>query len=414
MTEGLFWAHKTGLGTMVEILFFSVFVGLHAVLLGGFFIQHRRDKRLVEERSDRPQGVSRGEGEAAEPEEIPSVSVLVAVHNEAHRIGLLLESLLEQRTNKFECVFVDDRSTDETPRLLETFRQKAQEKNIAVTIIHLTENPGPNYKQVALRKGFPLCKGEVIALTDGDCWVPPTWISGIQKRMREPSVGLLIGPVFKILRKVSFLSYFQSYDHVIRYDYLVGACGLGACDGGFGNNMAIKKAVLQDIGGYEAVPFSATEDAALIGEVLRRTAWKIHACVGEDSRVFTEPEKDWKSFFRQALRWNKGGLHAPHSGTRLAFGFLSLLITVGSLGLFILPWRSSLWPLPTAVLLAMVLNTVELVVYRKKKGQTVSSYLPPFSLPLYGALLCFEPLFFSLLTVLVLINVPVYWKGKRV
>lgn len=399
---------------MLEMIFFIVFVGLHAVLLGGFFIQWRLDKRLAEEQSDCPKGVSRGEKKVTEPEEIPSVSVLVAVHNEAHRIGLLLESLLEQETHNFECVFVDDRSTDETPRLLKEFQERAQEKNIAVTIIHLTENPGPNYKQVALRKGFPLCKGEVIALTDGDCWVPPSWISGIQKRMREPSIGLLIGPVFKILRKASFLLYCQSYDHIIRYNYMVGACALGTGGGGFGNNMAIKKVVLQEIGGYEAVPFSATEDAALIGEVLRRRVWKIHACVEDDTRVFTEPEKDWKSFFRQTLRWNKGGLYAPHKISQLTFGILSILITMGTLGLFVLPWRLSLWPLPMAVFLAMVLNTVELMVYRKKKDQTVSSYLPPFNLFLYGALLCFEPLFFSLLTVLALVGVPVYWKGKRV
>ncbi|MCX7656235.1 MAG: glycosyltransferase [Treponemataceae bacterium] len=397
---------------MVEMVFFSIFIGIHVVLMGGFFIQCRRDQRLAKgpAKNSKETPVVRGDSK------YPFVSVLVAVHNEAHRIGMLLESLLEQTTTDFECVFVNDRSNDETPRLLEQFQQEAQKKNIAVQIVHLSENQGPNYKQGALQKGFPLCKGEIIALTDGDCRVPPTWIQGIHQRMIHPNCGVFIGPVLKIIPKNSFLYYFQSYDHLIRCTYVTAACGLGMSTGAFGNNMAIKKVTLQDIGGYETVPFSATEDAALIGEVVSRSSWKIHAAVEKDVQVYTEPEQNWKNFFRQSLRWNKGGFFAPHRGTGLAFGFLSLLITIGSLALFVLPWQPSLWPLPSAVILAMVLNTVGVMVFLSHSEQANfwKNVQPLKRIFLYGTLLCFEPFFFSLLTIFVLVNSPVYWKGKRV
>lgn len=50
----------------------------------------------------------------------PRVSVLMAVHNGQRYLGEAIESLLRQTFEDFELVIVDDASTDDTPRLLES------------------------------------------------------------------------------------------------------------------------------------------------------------------------------------------------------------------------------------------------------------------------------------------------------
>ncbi len=45
-----------------------------------------------------------------------------------------------------------------------------------------------------------------------------------------------------------FFFLYQCYDHVIRYNYLAGAIGLGAAGGGFGNNLIIRKKALDAAG----------------------------------------------------------------------------------------------------------------------------------------------------------------------
>ena len=340
------------------------------------------------------------------------VSLIVPIHNEGRRMKALLKSLLEQDCWQAkgiwaEIIFVDDRSDDESPAMLARFARDAEKRGIEnCRIITLKENPGPNYKQYALSAGIAQARGDYFLFTDGDCEAPPGWIRAMSRRMGDPKTGAVIGPVFKKKQGKGFFSLYQCYDHAVRYNYLAGAIGLGAAGGGFGNNIIVSREVLEDSGGYDAVPVSVTEDAALISLIRSRRKYRVHAASLPDAAVETVAEKAWGTFISQTLRWNNGGLFSPEPVTRFNYNLLMLVITTGVLAVPLLPFFPGLWPLPAGVCIVMLENTIAAFVLFRKK-------LPPGG-PLnlgYVVTLLFAPVYFALMTIMGYCGIKIKWKG---
>jgi cellulose synthase/poly-beta-1,6-N-acetylglucosamine synthase-like glycosyltransferase len=387
------------------IVFFAAFIGLHCALMGGMVLEWRRDRRA---------DVSMRGGGGFVPVDLqsgPKVSVIIPVRNESLRMNGLLESLAVQEYPAGEIIFVDDRSTDGGPQKLEAFvRRMAGRNGGAYRIITLTENPGPNHKQYALGKGIEAAGGDLLLLTDADCEVPPRWIAAMVRQLEDERVGAVIGPVFKKTGGKGFFWFYQCLDHAIRYMYLVGSSGLGAAGGGFGNNLIFRRKSLDAVGGYGSVPFSPTEDAALVARIRSHSPYRVHAAVGAETRVFTVPERTWGDLLHQTLRWNNGGLFSPDPVARLSFSCLMISISSGVLAVPLLPFFPGLWPLPCAVILSMLMNTIAL---RRLFGS---------SLPAWGVLtalyylfqLVFTPAWMTLLTILGFFGVKVKWKGSPV
>ncbi|MDR3334179.1 MAG: glycosyltransferase [Treponema sp.] len=391
--------------TIFRFGFAVIFVGLHGAMIIGLVREWLRDKRIC-------LGTERL---ALSP--LPTVSVIIPVHNESLRIGGLLKSLALQDYPGVEYIFIDDHSSDESPRMLLDFAAACSSpgtRAAKVHIITLQENPGPNHKQYALGRGIEIAFGEFILFTDADCEVPRSWIFSMVARMQaDARTGIAIGPVFKrpeaspgVVHSTGFFHLYQCFDHAIRYLYLAGSTGLGAAGGGFGNNLILRRAVLEAIGGYDTVPPSPTEDAALISQVRSCSAYKIRSVCGQDAHVITSRETSWKDFINQTLRWNNGGLFSPDPFTRFNFGFLMITISMGIIAIPLLPFFPSLWPLSAAVLLAMTGNTIA----------TLSLF--GSSLPKAGAAyllqLVFTPIYFTYLTILGFCGVKVHWKGTPV
>ena len=53
--------------------------------------------------------------------ELPFISVLVPARNEEEKIGRCIESLLAQNYPHFEIVVIDDRSTDNTAKIIQSY-----------------------------------------------------------------------------------------------------------------------------------------------------------------------------------------------------------------------------------------------------------------------------------------------------
>lgn len=377
--------------------FAVVFISLHGVLMAGLFLELRRDRRFKQDTAQ------------------PLVSIVIPMHNEAPRLNPLLASLLAQTYPNLEFIFIDDRSTDETANLIAQFSRAIEDNRRqppwSLRTLTLETNPGPNFKQYALQRGIDVARGEFILLTDGDCEVPPSWTGAMAARLQDPTIGAVLGPVFKRPGRKGFFYLYQAFDHAIRYMYLAASTGLGSAGGGFGNNLIIRKGALDTIGGYGSVPFSVTEDAALVARIRSDSSYKIRSACGYDVQVMTESERTWPDFIRQTLRWNNGGLFSPDLETRINFGFLMITISMGVLAFPLLPFVPRLWPLPFAILIAMVMNT--LAVFRIA-GPALPRLKP---LPIQGIAylfqLLFTPVFFTFLTILGFAGVNPPWKGKK-
>jgi cellulose synthase/poly-beta-1,6-N-acetylglucosamine synthase-like glycosyltransferase len=152
------------------------------------------------------------------------------------------------------------------------------------------------------------------------------------------------------------------------------------------------------------VPVSPTEDAALIARIRSFSKFRIRSAAGQDTHVFTRPEKTWAAFVNQTLRWNNGGLFSPDPGTRLNFTCLMVSISTGIIAIPLLPLFPGLWPLPAAVLFAMILNTLAVLsLGRSSLPKGVFRYI--FQL-------FFTPAWMTMLTILGFLGVKTDWKGS--
>ncbi len=363
------------------------FVSAHLAMMAGLLMENRRERKAL--------GRLSGQTE--------SVSIVIPARNEQANLPALFASLqVQEYAGSLEVVLIDDRSSDATLQMFQDFRASA---TFPVKILHLDENPGPNFKQKALEYGIELASGDYLLFTDADCTMSPAWVATMAALLGDERTALAIGPVYKRIDGNGFFRLFQAFDHAVRYMYLTGGAGLGVPCGGFGNNLIIRRTALNTIGGYAAVPYSLTEDAALISCIRSRKEFHIRAGTTESSRVVTTPVPCWRDLVNQGLRWNNGGLFAPDLETRLVFGALALSISAGILALPFVLAVPGLWLLPAAVLLAMTMNTIATI---SMAGSMLSA-----SWPRLAAQLGYMPVHFTLLTMLGLLGIKVRWKGER-
>jgi cellulose synthase/poly-beta-1,6-N-acetylglucosamine synthase-like glycosyltransferase len=95
--------------------------------------------------------------------------------------------------------------------------------------------------------------------------------------------------------------------------------GLGRPLSCIGNNFTFRRQTYEEVGGYENIPFSVTEDLILFKTIARKTGWRIKFPIDEKTLVISDPSPDWKSFFLQQKRWVLGGFDLSWNGLAIIF-----------------------------------------------------------------------------------------------
>ncbi|WP_456376368.1 glycosyltransferase family 2 protein [Lutibacter sp.] len=93
----------------------------------------------------------------------PLVSIIIPTYNRAHLIGETLDSILAQTYTNWECIVVDDGSTDNTDSLLAAYC--AKDKRFQY---HHRPSDRPKGANACRNYGFELSKGEYINWFDSD------------------------------------------------------------------------------------------------------------------------------------------------------------------------------------------------------------------------------------------------------
>jgi cellulose synthase/poly-beta-1,6-N-acetylglucosamine synthase-like glycosyltransferase len=238
----------------------------------------------------------------------PFVSVIVAARNEERTIGSVLECLSQQTYAHYELIIVNDRSTDNTAAIISDF----QKKNPAIKRIDIAIVPSDMpAKKNALRAGIKASKGDIFCFTDADCFPPHSWLKELVEQF-EPEVGLVAGyspytiPSNKtimngILEKLFFM--FIAYEEFRAAIWSSGAIGWSLGWLCTGRNLAYRRKVYDEVGGFEKIKQSISGDDDLFLQLVRRqTNWKIRYRTTKESFVPTVPPADFLSFVEQRKR----------------------------------------------------------------------------------------------------------------
>ena len=93
----------------------------------------------------------------------PLVSVIIPSFNRANFLGETLDSILSQTYQCWECLVIDDGSTDHTPELMEFYRERD-----ARISYHKRPKDRPKGANACRNYGFELSRGEYVNWFDDD------------------------------------------------------------------------------------------------------------------------------------------------------------------------------------------------------------------------------------------------------
>ena len=188
-------------------------------------------------------------------------------------------------------------------------------------------------KTNALNQVIKNAKGEFIFTTDADCEVKPSWIKEILKYY-DDNTGVVSS--YSIMKPVGLNPGFQSLDWIYLLSIASGSDGLNKQTSCVGNNMTYRKAAYDEVGGYENIKFSVTEDFMLMQTIKSKTKWRTKFPVNKECLNWTLPCTGFMELYRQKKRWTKGGLDA-----RSAAAVAGVLAWISSVGM-VLGWLAGL------------------------------------------------------------------------
>ena len=266
-------------------------------------------------------------------QQFQSISIIVAARNEEASIGKLLQSLIEQiyPSDKFEIIIVNDRSTDSTAFIVENFiKQHSQIRLINIT----ANNTDMPHKKNALRTGIAQASFEILAFTDADCIVPKQWLNEISKNYTD-DVGIVAG-----YSPYDFPNSFLRYEECKNSLLAASAVEMKNAFMCTGRNFSYRKAVYNEVGGFEEIKNSISGDDDLFLQLAqKKTAWKIRYMIAPESYIRTVSPGSFSQFINQRTRHVSASKFYPMK-IKSAFAFVHLFHLITLIGFFFLPLTS--------------------------------------------------------------------------
>jgi glycosyltransferase involved in cell wall biosynthesis len=118
----------------------------------------------------------------------PVVSVVVPTYQRADRLTRLVHALERQTIDApFEVIIVDNGSTDDTSRVLESL---ASSTSLELRCLRIEENAGP---APARNAGWRAARADTVAFTDDDCVPQPGWLRAGLAALEGNGLGVVQG-----------------------------------------------------------------------------------------------------------------------------------------------------------------------------------------------------------------------------
>jgi cellulose synthase/poly-beta-1,6-N-acetylglucosamine synthase-like glycosyltransferase len=241
---------------------------------------------------------------------LPTVDVILAVRNEAKRIGACIESLIAQDYPvQLVRIFVaDNGSTDGTVEIASRY---------PVTVVREPKTGSAAARNRAMHES----KADLIAFFDGHCIANKRWVSSMCARFEDLRVGGAQARIENAATDPRVIAYLQSsgmdnYDHVLE-DTVYGTHNIYPWI--LSGNCMYRRDVIEKVGGFdEKLP--ACEDVDLAWKVVL-SGYVLVNC--PDASVVHWNDDDWQKFVKKSWRQGRGSAvlakrYLPH-GARNAF-----------------------------------------------------------------------------------------------
>ncbi len=236
----------------------------------------------------------------------PSVSILVAARNEETNIAACLDSLLalDYPIDKLQIFVGDDASSDATWQIIEGYAANYSNLNVMQITKRITDGNG---KANVLAQLAQQSESDWIFITDADITVPIKWIKSMLGGGIDSKADLITGT--SLVEGQPWLAKIQRLDWLYATSMLKIISDLGIPATSIGNNMAIKRSVYKEIGGFERLPFSVTEDLEIF-KAVKKNHKTVNLCSAEVLNK-SAAQGSVLDLLIQRKRWMRGAFELP-------------------------------------------------------------------------------------------------------
>ncbi len=230
--------------------------------------------------------------------ELPSIAVLIPMHNEEQVASNILDHLTsaDYPLDKIEIIPINDHSTDGTKEILDEFAERYPH------VKPLHRSSGRRGKPSGLNDAISLTKAKVIIVFDADHLPPKGVLRDIAISFKDPEVGAVMGRVVPVNTSKNMLTRFldlersggYQVDQQARYNLRL-VPQYGGTVGGF------RRDIVLYLGGFE--PNMLTEDTELTYKIIIN-GWKV--VYANRVECYEEAPEDWDVRSKQIRRWSRG------------------------------------------------------------------------------------------------------------
>ncbi len=345
----------------------------------------RRDKKS--EISNLKNGVNRAL--AAEKSQISEgVTVILAAHNESYNLLQYLQALLSQDYPLYEVIVVDDGSEDSTRDVVE--RYMTSDPRLKMSFVPYGARVRST-KKLAITLAAKAAKYDYLLLTDADCvpesshWIsemmsgfePSTLKNGVNRALAaensQHSTDIVLGFGAYFMHK-SHLNRLVQFDTLFNGLHYLGAALCGHPYMGVGRNLAYKKSLFFESGGFSHLMTTrAGDDDLFVNHVATRTNTSV--VISRESLTWSPSKRTFKEWWQQKRRHlSVSPQYRTSTKCRLAFEPLTrglfYLALIGTLVYYFL-YTSYIVPLYIALglfLLRWIVQTVILNTSARRLG----------------------------------------------
>ena len=227
----------------------------------------------------------------------PFVSIMIPAHNEESVITKTIETVFKLDYPNYEVIVIDDRSTDNTARVL-TELERRYDGKLKILIRDKSAFPG---KSAVLNDALKLATGEAILVFDADAEMAPDFLTKLVYELQPKDVGAVQARKVIKNKDTNILTKCQNNEMTmdthfqITRDAVKGAVELR------GNGELIKREALEDIGGWNN--YTITDDLDMSTR-LHIKGWDVRFCY--DATVYEEGIMYLIPLYRQRRRWLEG------------------------------------------------------------------------------------------------------------
>lgn len=224
------------------------------------------------------------------------VSVIICAKNESENLTRYLPSIINQDYANFEIILVNDHSTDDTLKIMHSFKNQCAK----IRIININDTNSSGHKKKALTQGINQAKHNHLLLTDADCKPNSKyWISLMASQFTsQKKIVLAYGAhqkenswLNKLIRFETLLTAIQYFSYAKAHLTYMGV----------GRNLAYTKDLFKEAKGFTAHDgIKSGDDDLFINQVAKNN--NVAICTLQDSFTVSKAHQSLKAWLYQKRR----------------------------------------------------------------------------------------------------------------